>query len=112
MDIENGYYLVRFMNKADYDCILLQGPWIIFGQYLTVQPWTKSFSPSQPYPSMVLAWIWLPSLPGFLFRRQIMEAIGGLIDKVVKLNFQTDNRSRGHFVCLVMFLNLEKPLVS
>ncbi|KAK5784785.1 hypothetical protein PVK06_039319 [Gossypium arboreum] len=23
-----------------------EGPWIIFGQYLTVQPWTKDFSPS------------------------------------------------------------------
>ncbi|KAH1031127.1 hypothetical protein J1N35_043301 [Gossypium stocksii] len=55
MDIENGYYLVRFSNKTDYDRILSQGPWIIFGQYLTVQPWSKNFSPLQPYPNVVLA---------------------------------------------------------
>lgn len=100
MDIENGYYLVRFLNKTDYDRILLQGPWIIFGQYLTVQLWFKEFSPLPPYPNVVLAWIRLPGLPGFMFYRQIVEAIGGLIGKVVKLDFQTDKRTRGHFARL------------
>ncbi|PPS13907.1 hypothetical protein GOBAR_AA06665 [Gossypium barbadense] len=49
--IINGVSTINFSNR---------GPWIIFGQYLTVQPWTKDFSPSQLYPSMVLAWIRLP----------------------------------------------------
>ncbi|KAH1083258.1 hypothetical protein J1N35_023019 [Gossypium stocksii] len=40
MDIENGYFLVKFQNKMDYDKALTEGPWTIFGQYLTVQPWT------------------------------------------------------------------------
>ncbi|PPD89727.1 hypothetical protein GOBAR_AA29974 [Gossypium barbadense] len=83
MDIENGYYLVRFLKRADYDRVLSQGPWIIFGQYLTVQPWTKDFNPMQLYPSVVLAWIWLLGLPRFLYHRQIVEAIGGLIGKVL-----------------------------
>ncbi|XP_040967093.1 uncharacterized protein [Gossypium hirsutum] len=112
MDIENGYYLVRFLKRADYDRVLSQGPWIIFGQYLTVQPWTKDFNPMQLYPSVVLAWIWLLGLPRFLYHRQIVEAIGGLIGKVVKLDFHTDNRSRGRFVRLAIFLNLDKPLIS
>ncbi|KAG8491388.1 hypothetical protein CXB51_014595 [Gossypium anomalum] len=89
-----------------------EGPWIIFGQYLTVQPWTKNFSPLKLYPSVVLAWIRLPRLLGFLFRQQILEAIRGLIGKVIKLDFQTDNRTRGRFARLAMFINLEKPLVS
>ncbi|PPD99735.1 hypothetical protein GOBAR_DD03251 [Gossypium barbadense] len=41
-----------------------------------------------------------------------MEAIRGFIGKVVKLDFQTDNRIRGHFARLAVFLNLEKPLIS
>ncbi|KAH1074111.1 hypothetical protein J1N35_026439 [Gossypium stocksii] len=84
MNIENGYYLVQFMNKTDYDCILSQGPWIIFGQYLTVQPWSKDFNPQQPYPDVVLAWIRLLGLLGFMFRRQIMEAIGGSSERCGK----------------------------
>ncbi|KAL1127560.1 hypothetical protein V6Z11_A13G186900 [Gossypium hirsutum] len=100
--IINGVPTINFSDRT------VDNLWTI----LTVQPRTKDFSPSQLYPSTVLAWIWLPGLPGFLFRRQIVEAIGGLIGKVVKLDFQTDNRSRGRFARLGVFLNLKKPLIS
>ncbi|KAK5846160.1 hypothetical protein PVK06_002432 [Gossypium arboreum] len=30
MDVENGYYLVKFQNKEDYEKVLTQGPWILF----------------------------------------------------------------------------------
>ncbi|MBA0877108.1 hypothetical protein Goshw_027734, partial [Gossypium schwendimanii] len=36
MDIENGYFLVKFQNKLDCEKALSEGPWTIFGQYLTV----------------------------------------------------------------------------
>ncbi|PPS12622.1 hypothetical protein GOBAR_AA08024 [Gossypium barbadense] len=55
----------------------------LWNLYLTVQPWTKHFSLLQPYPSVVLAWIRLPNLPGYLYKWKIIEAIGGLIGKVV-----------------------------
>ncbi|PPS18551.1 hypothetical protein GOBAR_AA02028 [Gossypium barbadense] len=76
MDIANGYFLVKFQAFEDYNKALTQGPWIVYGQYLTIQPWTKDFSPSQPYPNVVLAWIRLLSLPGHLYKRKIIEAIG------------------------------------
>ncbi|MBA0771169.1 hypothetical protein Gotri_019681, partial [Gossypium trilobum] len=38
MDIENGYFLAKFQSTEDYDKILSQGPWVIFGHYLTVLP--------------------------------------------------------------------------
>ncbi|KAK5833515.1 hypothetical protein PVK06_017359 [Gossypium arboreum] len=82
MDIENGYYQVRFLNRTDYDRIFSQVPWIICGQYLTFQPWTNDFSLLQPYPSVALAWIQLQGLLGFMFYQKIVEAIGGLIGKV------------------------------
>ncbi|KAG8473178.1 hypothetical protein CXB51_035109 [Gossypium anomalum] len=112
MDIKNGYFLAKFQNREDYDKVLTQGPWIIFGQYLTVQPWTKEFSPLQPYPSVVLAWIRLPRLPGFMYKRKILEAIGNMIGKVVKFDFKTDNRTRGRFARMALFINLDKPLIS
>ncbi|MBA0732688.1 hypothetical protein Gogos_016761 [Gossypium gossypioides] len=45
MDIENGHYLAKLQCVA-----LSQGPWIIYGQYLIIQHWTKSFNPKKPYP--------------------------------------------------------------
>lgn len=36
MNIENGYFFAKFQNSIDYDQVLSQGPWVIFGHYLTV----------------------------------------------------------------------------
>ncbi|KAK5839686.1 hypothetical protein PVK06_008513 [Gossypium arboreum] len=59
------------------------GPWAVYGQYLTVQPWTKHFSPLQPYSSFVLAWIRLPNLLGYLYKWNIIKSVRGLIGKVL-----------------------------
>ncbi|MFQ6657919.1 hypothetical protein Gotur_027405, partial [Gossypium turneri] len=87
MDIENKYFLPKFQCTEDFEEVLSQGPWLIYRQYLTVQPWTKEFNPSQPYLSMVMAWIYFPRLLEF-------------------------GKSRGRLARMVIYVNLEKPLVS
>ncbi|MBA0768058.1 hypothetical protein Gotri_016894, partial [Gossypium trilobum] len=79
MDIENGYFLVKFQNKLDCERALAEGPWIIFGQYLTVQPWTLAFDPTQAYPNVVMAWIRFPGLPGYLYNHKIITEIGKMV---------------------------------
>ncbi|MBA0875949.1 hypothetical protein Goshw_021591 [Gossypium schwendimanii] len=86
MDIENKYFLPKFQCTEDFEEVLSQGPWLIYRQYLTVQPWTKEFSHSQPYLSMVMAWICFLGLQEFLYERRLAR--------------------------MVMYVNLEKPLVS
>ncbi|KAK5840099.1 hypothetical protein PVK06_008973 [Gossypium arboreum] len=49
-----GRNIVKFQAADDYNRVLTQGPWIVYRSYLTVQHWTKHFSPSQPYPSVVI----------------------------------------------------------
>ncbi|KAH1114111.1 hypothetical protein J1N35_007489 [Gossypium stocksii] len=112
MDIANDYFLVKFQDPKDYNKALSQGPWTVYGQYLTVQHWSKHFNPLQPYPSVVLTWIQLPNLPGHLYKQKIIEAIGGLIGKVVKLDFQIDNQTKGRFARLAVYINLDRPLIS
>ncbi|MBA0601281.1 hypothetical protein Gorai_004462 [Gossypium raimondii] len=51
-------------------------------------------------------------LPGFLYKRRILEEIGGLVDKVAKLDFKIDSGSRGRFARMAVFINLEKLLIS
>ncbi|KAK9042765.1 hypothetical protein V6N11_071125 [Hibiscus sabdariffa] len=51
MDIENDYFLVTFKLCSDYLKVLANGPWTIFGHYLTVQQWTPEFTTSIPYPT-------------------------------------------------------------
>ncbi|MBA0843285.1 hypothetical protein Goarm_000487, partial [Gossypium armourianum] len=51
-DIANGYFLAKFQNSEDFERILSQGPWIIYGQYLIIQSWSIEFDSSQPFPSV------------------------------------------------------------
>ncbi|KAH1031682.1 hypothetical protein J1N35_043856 [Gossypium stocksii] len=97
------YYLLKLIPT---------GPWVIFGHYLTVQPWTIAFNPNLPYPSLVLTWIRFPSLPSHLYKKQILMEIEGLIGKVSKLNFNLDGKAKGRYARMVVFVNLGRPLVS
>ncbi|KAK5840438.1 hypothetical protein PVK06_009338 [Gossypium arboreum] len=112
MDIENGYFLVRFQNRVHYDLALTQGPWIVFGHYLTVQPWTIEFDLLKLFPSIVTVWIHFPGLPGFLYKKRISEEIGSLVRQVMKLDLKTDSGARGQFAKMAMLIDFEKPLTS
>ncbi|MBA0736956.1 hypothetical protein Gogos_010442 [Gossypium gossypioides] len=71
-----------------------------------------AFDPSQAYPNMVITWIRFPGLLGYLYKHKIMAEIGEMVGKVVKLDMNTDNRMRGRFAWMAVYVNLEKPLVS
>ncbi|MBA0854484.1 hypothetical protein Goshw_000559 [Gossypium schwendimanii] len=106
------HFLAKLKFIEDYNKAPSQWPWIIYGQYLTVQLWTKYFNPNKPYSSMVLAWIRLPSLLGFMYKRRILEEVGGLVGKVVKFDLNANSKTRGRFSRMVVFIYLNKPLVS
>lgn len=112
MDVDNGYLLVRFQNHDDYVRVLTQGPWTVLGHYLTVQPWSPKFTPLQAFPSNTMVWVRLPGLPGFLYKREVLDEIGGLIGTVTKLDFQTDKGLREKFARMAVCVDLGKPLVS
>ncbi|KAE8674715.1 hypothetical protein F3Y22_tig00111721pilonHSYRG00161 [Hibiscus syriacus] len=44
IDLDNDYFLVKFENLEDYSRVLTDGPWMIYGSCLTVQPWSRKFT--------------------------------------------------------------------
>ncbi|KAA3465259.1 GroES-like zinc-binding alcohol dehydrogenase family protein [Gossypium australe] len=82
MDIENGYFLAKFHSTDDYTKVLSQGPWLING------------------------------LPRFLYKKKILEEIGGIIGKVARLDFNIDSKIRGRFARMAVYINLDKPLIA
>ncbi|MBA0871411.1 hypothetical protein Goshw_025313 [Gossypium schwendimanii] len=85
MDIKNWYFLAKFQSSEYFERVLSQGPWIIYGQYLTVQPWSVEFDPVKSFPCVVMLWIYLLELLGHI---------------------------SGRFMHMAIYVNLEKPLVS
>ncbi|KAK9088938.1 hypothetical protein Scep_028020 [Stephania cephalantha] len=62
-DAENGYFMVRFDLTNDCLKAFLDGPWIILGHYLLVQPYSLDFNAKEVKVSSVAAWIQFSGLP-------------------------------------------------
>ncbi|KAL4325050.1 hypothetical protein GQ457_11G008270 [Hibiscus cannabinus] len=106
MDIENDYFLVTFKSNSDFSNAVSGGPWVLFGHYLVVEPWTVDFSTSQSHPNRVLAWIRLPGLPVTLYQCGMITAIGECIGPVIKIDYQTESGCRGRFARMAISLDL------
>ncbi|KAE8702100.1 hypothetical protein F3Y22_tig00110503pilonHSYRG00817 [Hibiscus syriacus] len=76
IDLENEYFLVKFECEQDYIHVLTEGPWTIFGSYLTVQPWSRTFSTMEKHPSQVIVWVRLPGLPYRYYSKAIYRTDG------------------------------------
>ncbi|KAL4384528.1 hypothetical protein GQ457_15G012170 [Hibiscus cannabinus] len=112
VDLDNNYFLVRFTDAGDYSKALTQGPWTIFGNYLTVQLWSRDFSTSEKHPSKVVVWVRLSGLPFRYYTKSLFRHIATLIGTVVKIDYNTQAGERGKFVRLALLVDLNKPLLS
>ncbi|GMI87739.1 hypothetical protein HRI_002443200 [Hibiscus trionum] len=112
MDIDNDYFLATFRLNSDFLHVLTAGPCVVFGHYLTVEPWSTGFNTSQPHPYTIWSWIRLPGLPATLYKRSLITAIGECIGPVKRIDYQTEHDQRGRFARMVVQIDLRKPLIS
>ncbi|MBA0701821.1 hypothetical protein Goari_026844 [Gossypium aridum] len=67
--------------------------------------------------------IWKPSqlfhlidmenrLSGFLYKRRVLQDIGSLVRKVARLDLKTDSKTRGGLTRMVVYVDLDKSLIS
>ncbi|KAL4272423.1 hypothetical protein GQ457_13G019880 [Hibiscus cannabinus] len=109
IDLENNYFLVLFEDMRDYELVLTEGPWTIFGNYLTVHPWSRSFSTDEKVPSHVVVWVRLLGLPYRYYYKALFRRIAQVVGKVVKVDYNTQAGERGKFARLEIMVDLNKP---
>ncbi|XP_038996336.1 uncharacterized protein LOC120120897 [Hibiscus syriacus] len=110
IDLDNNYYLVKFENLEDYTRVLTDGAWMIYGSYLTVQPWSRNFTTSEKHPSQVNSWLRLPDLPYRYYNTVLIRTIPNTIGRVVKIDYNTKVGERGKFARIAVVIDLNKPL--
>ncbi|XP_039020881.1 uncharacterized protein LOC120152825 [Hibiscus syriacus] len=89
IDLDNDYFLVKFENLEDYTRVLTDGPWMIYGSYLTVQPWSRNFTTAEKHPSHVIAWLRLPGLPYRYYNIVLIRTFANTIGRVIKIDYNT-----------------------
>ncbi|CAL5355906.1 unnamed protein product [Camellia sinensis] len=112
VDVGEGYYLVRFTCKADYVHVLLDGPWVILGHYLTVSKWRPDFRPLANELPSTMVWIRFSGVPIEYFNENLLLRLGGLVGRAIKTDKLTADASRGRFARVCVELNLKDALVS
>ncbi|KAL4333656.1 hypothetical protein GQ457_07G010760 [Hibiscus cannabinus] len=95
IDLDNNYYIIWFSAESDYVKVLTQGPWTIYGSYLTVQPWSRQFSTLEEYPSKVIVWVRLPGMPYRYYSKALFRHIATLIGEVFRVDYNTTEGGRG-----------------
>ncbi|KAH9751258.1 putative ribonuclease H protein [Citrus sinensis] len=112
IDLENDYYLVRFGTEEDVEFALTQGPWTIFGHYLTVQKWSPSFDCLSDKIETVVAWIRLPGMPLHYYHKRVLRILGEVVGRVIRIDYNIEAAKRGKFARVAVEICLNKPLVS
>ncbi|KAL9445616.1 hypothetical protein AB3S75_018585 [Citrus x aurantiifolia] len=112
IDLDNGYFLVKFRKEDDADFVLTQGPWLVVGHYLTVQLWSPHFDSSNEKIDKITAWIRLPGMPLHYYHKKIIRMLGHVIGKVIKIDYNTELATRGKFARIAVEVSLGSPLIS
>lgn len=99
VDLSNGYYIAKFVDKLDYDRALLGGPWVIGDHYLHVRLWTPNF---EARIDVLPIWVRFPDLPIEYYEKRWLERAGNRIGNTLWVDEMTLLASRGKFakVCV------------
>ncbi|XP_034208252.1 uncharacterized protein LOC117621816 [Prunus dulcis] len=110
IDLVNDYFVVRFDLEEDLNFVLTGGPWMIAGQYLTIQQWRLGFCPSTAHITRMAAWIRVSAIQLECFDVWSLRRIGNLLGKLLKIDSLTTSQNRGKFARLCVELDLTKSL--
>lgn len=111
IDLEKGFFLVRFYSREDYFHVLGKGPWIVLGHYLAVMKWRPNFRPSKEHISSTMVWIRFPEIPVEFFHEQTLLRLGNPIGRAIKVDDTTMAATRGRYARVCVEIDLTKPLV-
>lgn len=89
VDLDNNYFLIKLANQSDYNKVLMGGPWMMYGHYLVVQPWSREFTTEESHPSKIIAWVRLLDLYYGYYTKGLIRALASVIGNVVKVDYNT-----------------------
>ncbi|XP_057453248.1 uncharacterized protein LOC130745125 [Lotus japonicus] len=89
MDVDNGFFMVKFDRTEDRDRVISGGPWMIFDHYLAVATWSPEFISPAAKVKKTLAWIRIPGLNVIFYDESYLMSAARAIGKPVKLDKST-----------------------
>ncbi|KAL4363762.1 hypothetical protein GQ457_04G021190 [Hibiscus cannabinus] len=112
VDLDNDYFFVWAAKEEDSPRVLMGGPLVINGCYLTVQPWSRNFSTSSDHPEKIVVWARLSGLLFQYYTKSLFRMIAGIMGRIIRIDYNTEEGKQGSFARLTVVVDLSKTPVS
>ncbi|GAV65410.1 DUF4283 domain-containing protein, partial [Cephalotus follicularis] len=90
--------------------VLTNGPYTVFNHILLVQQWRPNFQTSLAEISHTTVWVWHLELPIKYYDEIVLEQIGRLIGKLIKLDINTFPATKTDNARLCVEIDLRQPM--
>ncbi|PKI42201.1 hypothetical protein CRG98_037440 [Punica granatum] len=107
VDLPNNFYAARFSSVDAKEWVMLGGPWIIQGHYLTVREWTNDFNPRVSRITKAAVWVQIPNLPMDYHTDLSLRRIGYALGRTMKIDKHTQGLIRGNYARLCVEVEYE-----
>ncbi|XP_020696497.2 uncharacterized protein LOC110109654 [Dendrobium catenatum] len=111
LTLDEGFFLLKFNNREDYDMAWTGGPWFFFGKPFILQKWTPEFVPvREEFPSIPL-WIKIKNFPLSCWTPEGISKIASCVGIPLAVDALTAAKTRLTFarVCVQVCSNSPLP---
>lgn len=112
MNIDNGFYMVKFDLPEDRDKVIGEGPWMFFNHYLAVDTWIPDFVSSTTKIEKQLVWIRFPGMNLVYYDDSLLLAMASAIGRPIKVDEHTLSVERGWFARIYVEIDLNQHVVG
>ncbi|CAL0309883.1 unnamed protein product [Lupinus luteus] len=112
VDVDNGFYMIKFDLPADKEMVTSKGPWMIFDHYLAMANWTPDFISPTAKVDRTMVWIRFPGLNMVYYDESVLLGLASFIGKPIKVDTNTLTATRGRYARVCVEIDLNKPVVG
>ncbi|XP_028115903.1 uncharacterized protein LOC114313692 [Camellia sinensis] len=112
IDLDSGFFLIKFQMKKDCAYVYTGGPWIVLDHYLTVRIWQPNFKPAAAEEVKTALCIRFPQLLIEYYNEKVIFHIAKALGKPLKIDLNTAISTRGKYARVCIEMDLKKPLLS
>lgn len=112
IDVDNGYYMVKFDMQEDKDRIVAGGPWMLFDHYLCVFYWSPDFASSNAKIQKTMVWVRFLGLNLLYYSESVLMGLASVIGKPIRVDTNTLNVEWGRFARVCVEIDLTQPVVG
>lgn len=112
MDVDNGFFMVKFDLPEDKEKVTTSGLWMIFDHYLVVTNWSPEFVYPTTKVDRTLVWIRFPGLNLVYYDESFLLAMASAVGRPIKVDRNTLKVERGRFARICIEVDLTQPVVG